>query len=67
LRLAGLEPAARYQLTLHNPQDRPPQSRGPNALKTGALTLSGAALMSAGITLPVAWPATMWVVEAIRL
>ena len=67
LRLAGLEPAARYQLCLRNPQDRPPQSRGPNALKTGALTLSGAALMSAGITLPVAWPATMWVVEAIRL
>jgi alpha-galactosidase len=67
LRLAGLEPAARYQLCLRNPQDRPPQSRGPNALKTGALTLSGAALMSAGITLPVAWPATMWVVEATRL
>lgn len=67
LRLAGLDPAARYQLSLRNPQDRPPQSRGPNALKTGALTLSGAALMSAGITLPVAWPATMWVVEAKRL
>jgi alpha-galactosidase len=67
LRLTGLVPDARYRVTLRNPQDKPPQSRGPNALKSGPLCLSGAALMQAGITLPVAWPATMWVVEAERL
>lgn len=67
LRLTGLDPAARYRITLRNPGDKPPQSRGPNALKDGPLVLSGAALMGQGILLPVAWPATMWVVEGERL
>lgn len=63
LRLTGLEPDTRYQVSLLNPEDAPRQSRGPNALKTGPLTLTGRMLMSRGITLPVAWPATMWVLE----
>jgi alpha-galactosidase len=63
LRLTGLEPAASYTVTLINPEDAPRQSRGPNALKSGSLTLSGQALMTRGLLLPVAWPATMWVVE----
>jgi alpha-galactosidase len=63
LRLAGLEPEARYTVSLLNPEDAPRQSRGPNALKAGPLTLTGRALMTRGIFLPVAWPATMWVVE----
>lgn len=63
LRLAGLEPEATYQVSLLNPEDAPRQSRGPNALKTDPLTLTGRALMTRGILLPVAWPATMWVVE----
>jgi alpha-galactosidase len=67
LRLTGLDPDARYRLTLVNPGDKPPQSRGPLALKDGPLVLSGRALMSQGIQLPVAWPATMWVVEGERL
>ena len=67
LRLAGLDPDARYRITLRNTQDKPPQSRGPNALKDGPLTLSGRVLMGQGILLPVAWPATMWVVEGERL
>jgi len=67
LRLTGLDPQARYRVTLMNPEDRPRQSRGPNALKSGPLTLTGQALMGAGILLPVAWPATMWVVEGARL
>lgn len=66
LRLTGLDPEARYEIRLINPQDAPRQSRGPNALKTGPLTLSGRALMTHGIQLPVAWPATMWVVEGTR-
>jgi alpha-galactosidase len=67
LRLSGLDPAARYKLHLVNPEDAARQSRGQNALKSGALTLSGQMLMQRGIVLPVAWPATMWVVEGERL
>lgn len=67
LRLVGLDPAARYRISLRNPEDLPPQSRGPNALKSGPLTLSGTSLMAQGLHLPVAWPATMWVIEGERL
>lgn len=67
LRLAGLEPEAMYRVRLENAKDAPRQSRGPNALKTGALTLSGRALMQRGVLLPVAWPATMWVVVGERI
>lgn len=67
LRLAGLDPDARYRIALRNPKDAPPQSRGPNALKAGPLILTGKALMGQGVSLPVAWPATMWVVEGERL
>ena len=67
LRLTGLVPAARYTVTLTNPEDCPPQSRGPLALKSGPVTLTGASLMQQGLMLPVAWPATIWVVEGQRL
>jgi alpha-galactosidase len=67
LRLTGLEPDARYEVSLTNPEDAPRQSRGPNALKSGPLTLTGRMLMTKGILLPVAWPATMWVVEGRKL
>lgn len=63
LRLTGLDPKTRYTLTLTNPDQAPPHSRGPNALKSGPLTLTGRALMTGGLLLPVAWPGTMWVVE----
>lgn len=67
VRLAGLEPEAMYRVRLVNGADAPRQSRGPNALKSGALTLSGQALMQRGLMMPVAWPATMWVVEGERV
>jgi alpha-galactosidase len=67
LRLTGLDPLARYTVTLTNPEDAAKQSRGPVALKSGPLTLTGATLMQQGIMLPVAWPATMLVVEGVRL
>ena len=66
-RAAGLEPGARYRLTLANPEDRPPQSRGTPALLDGPVTLSGTALMAQGIQLLWSWPATMWVIEGERL
>lgn len=65
--LAGLDPDARYRLKLVNPDDRPPQSRGHPALLQGPVELSGRALMSNGIQMPLSWPATMWVVEGERL
>ena len=67
LRLTGLDPDARYHVALRNPDDRPPQSRGPSALKSGPITLTGRALMGQGILMPVAWPATLWVIEGERL
>ncbi len=66
LRLTGLDPQATYELTLRNPGDRTRQSRGHLAFKEGPVHLSGQALMAKGIQLPVAWPATMWVVEGVR-
>ncbi|HSF91120.1 MAG TPA: alpha-galactosidase [Paracoccaceae bacterium] len=67
LRLTGLEADALYSVKLHNPEDRAPHSRGPVALKNSGLSLSGRALMNKGLNLPVAWPATMWVIEGKRL
>ncbi len=67
LRLVGLEPAARYRVALKNPEDAAKHSRGAVALRQGALVLTGSALMQQGMMLPVAWPATMWVVEGERL
>jgi alpha-galactosidase len=67
LRLTGLDAGASYRITLRNVADKPPQSRGPNALKDGPLVLSGRVLMGQGVLLPVAWPATMWVLEGERL
>ncbi len=67
LRLTGLDPDARYRVTLRNPGDAARHSRGPNALKDGPLILTGRALMTAGLRLPAAWPATMWVVEGARV
>ena len=67
LRLAGLDPDARYRVCLQNPEDAAGHSRGKPALKAEDLTLTGRALMQRGVLLPVAWPATMWVVEGERL
>jgi alpha-galactosidase len=67
LRLTGLDAAKRYSVSLRNAGVAPRQSRGPVALKTGPLVLSGAALMAQGLSLPVAWPGSVWVVEGERL
>ncbi|NBN77586.1 alpha-galactosidase [Microvirga tunisiensis] len=67
LRLTRLDPRARYRVRLTNPGDCPPQARGPNALRAGAVELSGAALMQQGLSLPVAWPGTLYMLEGERL
>jgi alpha-galactosidase len=67
LMLTGLDPDARYHVTLKNRADAAWPSRGPLPLKAEDLTLSGRALMSKGVLLPIAWPATMWVLEGTRV
>jgi alpha-galactosidase len=67
LQLTGLDPSARYLITLKNTEDLTRHSRGPTALKSGPLSLSGQYLMTHGLNLPIAWPASIWVVEGTRL
>jgi alpha-galactosidase len=67
LRLTGLDPDARYRVTLRNRDDAPPLSRGSLALKEGPVVQSGQALMCHGLALPWSLPASMWVLEGERL
>lgn len=66
LRLTGLEPQARYRIrsaqpdTLHTKATRSWDSR---LRSTEGLVLSGQALMQAGLSLPLAYPAHMFVLE----
>ncbi len=68
LRLAGLEPEARYRVTL--PEPWPGKARGylANADQwREGVTLSGAALMTQGLALPLTHPETAWLVALERL
>ncbi len=67
LRLTRLTPDAMYRIELVNRDDAPALSRGQQALKSQDLILSGAYLMSQGITLPWSFPETMWVVKGTLL
>ncbi|TMV90625.1 alpha-galactosidase [Thioclava sp. BHET1] len=67
LRLTGLDPKARYRVSLRNRDDVVGLSRGAPALKSGDLELSGQALMGQGLLLPCGYPQTMWVIEGERL
>ena len=67
IRLTGLKPDARYRVRLHNPEQTAPVSRGQVALKRDALVLSGRMLMDQGLQLPIAFPATLWVIEGTEL
>lgn len=66
LRLVDLDRDAFYTIRLANPDAITHLSRGMPALKAGEVTLSGAALMAQGITLPWGFPETMWVLEGTR-
>ncbi len=67
LRLTGLDEASRYRVTLINRHASPGLSRGMPALKDGPIEVSGAWLMTHGLTLPWHFPDTMWVLEGQRL
>ncbi len=68
IRLAGLELEARYRVSL--PEPWPPKARdylaGPDQWRTG-LTLSGAALMTQGLALPLTHPETAWLIALEKL
>ncbi len=68
VRLTGLEARARYRVTL--PEPWPPKARHylgqPEQWHTG-LTLSGAALMTHGLALPITHPETAWLIALERL
>ena len=63
LRLAGLDPQARYRVTLPEPWPAKPRHylAEPEAWRTG-LTLSGTALMTQGLAVPLTHPETAWLV-----
>ncbi|MEO1026210.1 MAG: alpha-galactosidase [Pseudomonadota bacterium] len=67
LRLTLVSPYVMYEITLLNREDAVHLSRGNPALKYGSVRLSGAYLMTHGITLPWSFPETMWVIEGRRL
>ncbi len=67
LRLTALDPQSTYELVLVNRDDAPDLSRGTPALKSGPIRVSGAYLMHHGVTLPWAFPETIWVLEGRRL
>lgn len=68
LRLAGLAPEARYRVTL--PEPWPPRAQhylaAPERWREG-LTLSGNALMTYGLALPLTHPETAWLIALERL
>ncbi|MCU0947149.1 MAG: alpha-galactosidase [Porphyrobacter sp.] len=68
VRLAGLEPEARYRVTL--PEPWPGKARhylaGPDQWRAG-ITLSGTALMTQGLALPLTHPETAWLIALERL
>lgn len=65
--LTGLEPQARYRLDLTNRDDHNLASRSGVPLSFGSLILSGQFLMTQGVTLPKAFPQTIWVLEGEKL
>lgn len=68
VRLAGLEPQARYRVTLPEPWPRKARHylAQPDAWRAGMI-LSGAALMNQGLALPLTHPETAWLIALERL
>ncbi len=68
VRLAGLDPDARYRVTL--PEPWPPRAKhylaAPERWRAG-LNLSGTALMTQGLALPLTHPETAWLIALERL
>ncbi|NNF90974.1 MAG: alpha-galactosidase [Boseongicola sp.] len=63
LRLTRVSPDRFYEIELVNREDVERLSRGTPALKYGSIRVSGAYLMTHGLTLPWSYPESMWVIE----
>lgn len=67
LRLTRVSPDVFYEIDLKNREDAGHLSRGTPALKRGPIRVSGAYLVTHGLTLPWSFPERMWVIEGKRL
>lgn len=67
IRLTGLDPEARYAITLVNRDEAPRLSRGAPLLKSQDLEVSGQYLMSHGLTMPWRFPETIWVLKGEKI
>ncbi|NRG16615.1 alpha-galactosidase [Rhizobiales bacterium] len=70
VRLTGLDPKARYEIAFPDGfpiNDRARRSSGSPLAHGESLTLSGAALMTSGIRLPLAWPDSIHVITGRRV
>jgi alpha-galactosidase len=67
VRLAGLDPAARYALTLPLPWPRAHRRLADPGAVRGGWTASGLDLMTRGVALPLIDPYTAWLIELTRL
>ena len=67
LRLTRVSPDVMYEIELKNREEASHLSRGSPALKRGPIRVSGAYLMTHGLTLPWSFPERMWVIEGKRL
>lgn len=67
LRLTGLDGNVQYCVSLINKDDLNSQSRNITYLSNQNLTVSGNYLMQQGLQLPDTFPATMWVLEGIKM
>lgn len=65
--LTRLDPGARYRVRLVNRDEVPRLSRATPTLAGEAVEAPGAWLLDHGLTLPWAFPETMWVIEGERL
>lgn len=69
IRLSGLDPDAHYRVTLWNRDEINASSHRRFAMPIAdpdGLVLSGRALMKSGVTLPMGFPDTMWIVQGTR-
>ena len=67
VRMVGLDPLVQYKITLVNADQQHGINRAPVALTRDSLELSGLALMSIGVQLPISFPATLWVIKGEKL
>jgi len=70
VKLTGLDPQARYRVTLVNAEDIAPMATrlfSSPYLENDGLVLTGASLMQAGLVTPFPFPESLWLFEGVRI